>query len=82
MLIVSGQREKEFQHLFLRNACKIAFAELGIETGENELTGFDSIFLGVGIVILQMDVDCLGYFHDASPVVGFVDKKLPEVIIS
>jgi len=55
---------------------------LSIETAEKRFTGFDRIFFGVALVILQMDVDCLGYFHDAPPVVGFVDKKLPEVIIS
>jgi hypothetical protein len=44
LFVVFGQGKKEFQDLFLRNAGQIAFAELGIETGENELTGFDSIF--------------------------------------
>jgi len=44
-------------------------------TNSQVLTVF---FFGVGFLILQVEVDCLGYFHDAPPVVGFIDEKLPE----
>ena len=38
-------------------------------TNSQVLTVF---FFGVGPVILQMEIDCLGYFHGAPPVVGVV----------
>jgi hypothetical protein len=41
-------------------------------TNSQVLTVF---FFGVGSLILQMEVDCLGYFHDVPPLIGFVDEN-------
>jgi hypothetical protein len=44
LLVVFRQGKQKLQDLLLGNACEIAFAESGGETGEDELTGFDGIF--------------------------------------
>jgi len=44
LLVVFCQGEQKTQHLLSGNAGKITFAELGCETGEDILTGFDGIF--------------------------------------
>ena len=44
LFIVFSKRQKECQDLFLRDTGEITLAELGYETGKNELTGFNGIF--------------------------------------
>ena len=51
--------------------------EKRLRTNSQVLTVF---FFGVGLVVLQMEIDCLGYFHGAPPVVG-VGGKTPYPIV-
>jgi hypothetical protein len=48
------------------------------KTREDELTGLDGIFFRVGPMVLQMEIDGLGYCHGAPPVVGVVGGKRYE----
>jgi hypothetical protein len=72
--VVSSQREEKFED-FLGYVGQITLAKSRCETSEDERTGLDGIFFGVGLVVPQMEIDCLGYFHGAPFVVGVVGGK-------
>ena len=59
LLIVLCEIQKEIQHLLLGYAGKFTITELCRKPGEDEFTCLDRIFVRVGAMVLQMEIDCL-----------------------